>query len=96
MNRPVCVKCSVEMKCVKNGVGVLEWSADVMGKITDADMYECPFCHHQVVTSFAPSSTSHYDSDFETIVSHYREKCLLVNNYEWKDGRVGRGSHVRI
>jgi len=95
MNKPVCVKCSVEMKCAKNGVGVLEWAGEKRERITSADLYECPFCHCKVVTSFARTSTCYNDDGFGRLLEMHRRESTLVNDYEWNDMRVGTESIIK-
>lgn len=45
--RSLCVKCQVEYRCEKNSVGVED-----SGRLWDADLYKCPVCGHEIITSF--------------------------------------------
>ena len=67
MRRPVCVPCSLEMKCRKNGVNVLfldrEGEDDVIYR---ADSYECTSCAQEIIVGFgAKPITYAFDDDFQ-------------------------------
>ena len=50
--RPVCVKCNVEMICVKNGA-VVERMGPVGPRALQAcDKYKCPVCGIEVMAAF--------------------------------------------
>ena len=59
---PVCVTCSVEMRCEKNQHGV-ELDFGVGGKtFFSGDRYGCKNCGQQVVVSFGQPIDSHQDN----------------------------------
>ncbi len=72
-HRPVCVKCEVELEPKKNGVGCLDYaklSVDSQPyQIWDADLWECPNCHYQIVTGFGKAPIdAHYTQSFPITV----------------------------
>jgi len=58
----ICVKCKVEMKADKNGVG-----ADFgNGHVYCGDRYKCPICNTMIIkTNAAPIYDANYDSQRE-------------------------------
>lgn len=49
----VCSNCQVEFKSSKNGVEVVDYTSFGPYKIWEADEWECPGCHTEVITGFA-------------------------------------------
>lgn len=62
----VCVKCEKEMRRLKNGVIVEEHMDDGQPyKIWEADLWECPKCHHQCIFGFADRPVAqHFDAKY--------------------------------
>lgn len=54
MPRPICIKCKVEFRCKKNGYHavLLSGTPPEPYQIWDADMWECPSCHAQILSGF--------------------------------------------
>jgi len=78
-HEPVCVKCQVEMKPEKNGVGVLDITAFGPYKIWVADKWKCPKCGYEVIVGFGIKAIAeHYEKSFHSIVEGYRKQKNLV------------------
>jgi len=55
----ICLICSREMVKQENGIKVSNYTpTSVVPKIYRGDLFECPQCHHQVVSSFGNSYES--------------------------------------
>ena len=82
-HRPVCVKCQVEMRPEKNGVGVLDMADFGSYKIWDADKWKCPKCNHEIVVGFGQRAIAeHYEGEcFEHFVNDYEERGLLIKSW---------------
>lgn len=89
-HRPVCAKCGVELFPKKNGVGCLDYAYFGEGEeqkaeeyqIWDADLWECPKCHCQIVTGFGFEPIDiHHNESFSATVKNYREKSILIHNH---------------
>jgi len=64
--RIACYDCLVEMKCVQNGIYVIE--QDDKGypyKLWSADLWMCPECGATVIRNFADRPICHYSADRE-------------------------------
>jgi len=65
MQRPLCLKCNVEMKPKKNGVMVAETAGDSLAGtlhfycLTAADLLECPVCGYEIVANYASRPAYH-------------------------------------
>ena len=53
--RPICVACSTEMDCLKNGALVHLIKA---GMFMSGDLYGCPKCGNKIVTGFGKKAFS--------------------------------------
>jgi hypothetical protein len=58
---PVCVKCSVEMRCKKNGVTAA--GSTVPNYQRSGDKYYCPECGFEIVTGFRDAFESNTPAD---------------------------------
>ena len=58
---PVCVKCSVEMKCTKTGFLVA--GTEVPNWLSNGDKYTCPNCNNAVVVNFTGGFKSEMPAD---------------------------------
>lgn len=66
--RPVCVNCSVEMRCHKNGQPVVSGNGLYHG-----DVYECPDCKFRVVSGFSSLPIREgWEPDFREVVEAER------------------------
>lgn len=88
-HRLVCVKCHCELRPETNGVGVIDMFSVSSAKdaqpepyeLWDADKWKCPKCGIEVVGGFACNYISaHYESDFQKMISFYRDRGLLIEN----------------
>jgi len=58
----VCVPCQVEMRPKRNGVIVEEHREEGKPyKIWEADLWECPKCHHECILGFADRPICYYN-----------------------------------
>ena len=66
MRRPICAKCQIEFRVLKNGVWVIDmaWKPPKPCEIWRADLFECPICKAQIVGGFAqePLAENYQDS----------------------------------
>ena len=62
--RPVCVTCSVEMRCEKNEHGVELDCGFGSSRFFSGDRYGCPQCNQQVVVGFGHGIAS-YEEGYE-------------------------------
>ena len=77
MPKMVCVNCQTELQIEKTGVFVIEMFLDppVPYKIWNADLWQCPGCHTEIVSGFASHQlVEHYEDDFEDMY-----KAILEN-----------------
>jgi len=80
-HRPVCAKCSCELRPEKNGVGVLDMAEFGPYELYDADLWRCPKCGMEVVGGFGYNSISrHSDPDFQNMIEHYKKTSVLIEN----------------
>jgi len=78
-HRPVCVKCQVDMKPEKNGVGLLDMAEFGPYKVWDADLWKCPECGCEVVVGTGMHAVSHHhDDNFDKICNGYRRYTQLI------------------
>jgi len=86
-HRPVCVKCQVEMRPEKNGVGVLDMANFGPYKIWEADKWRCPECGYEVIAGFGKEAIAeHYQDSFGRIVEVYKEQRNLVKSRQYIEG----------
>ena len=81
-HRPVCAACQVEMHPERNGVGVLDMADYGPVNLWDADLWECPKCHFQIVSGFGDSPVArHNEGDrFERLVKSYNENSIVIES----------------
>lgn len=83
-HRPVCVKCQVEMRPEKSGVGLLDMASYGPYKLWESDLYKCPKCGCEIITGFGDYAiTEHYEPSFTRILQAYKDKGLVVENREY-------------
>ncbi len=76
---PVCVKCRVEMRPQRNGVGCLDYSDHGPVAVWDCDMWACPRCGYEALVGFGAEPIAEYwQPAFEGMVDAYRTRDLLV------------------
>src|ERR1039458_5610600 len=89
IHRPVCVKCHTEMRCEKNGVGVLDMSSNEQPyQLWEADKFKCPGCGFEVVVGFAQRATEHWEGPFQQFLNRNIAEHTLIANYEKPVGHV--------
>jgi hypothetical protein len=81
-HRPVCVKCQIELRPQRNGVGVLDMAKDEPYQLCEADMYRCPGCGFEVVIGFARTGWEHFEPSFDRQLDRHRQQGTLIYNYE--------------
>lgn len=71
MPRPVCTHCNKFMKCVKNGVWILEMGITNARStkrtpisVTQGDRYKCARCHRGIIVGFGRSIEQFEEDDF--------------------------------
>jgi hypothetical protein len=84
-HRPVCVECQVELRPKKNGVGCLDYfkvnGVPKKCQIWDADLWECPECHYQIVNGFGRDPIDAlYTESFPKTVESYSKNSILIDN----------------
>ncbi|MCJ7829346.1 MAG: hypothetical protein MUP81_06370 [Dehalococcoidia bacterium] len=87
LHRPVCVKCEVELRPKKNGVGCLDYAywgeekKEERCQIWDADLWECPKCGYQIVEGFGVNPIDiHSNQSFPVTIENYRKQSILIHN----------------
>jgi hypothetical protein len=82
--RPVCVACQIEMRCEKNGVGIVEMihvdggSAEPY-RLWSADRWRCPGCGQQMVVGYGREPMAEqYQPDFMARIAEVGGNVLLV------------------
>lgn len=92
--KPICVPCERFMRPKRNGYYFLEGMPATqrpdIGKGADGwepyklwvgDLWECPTCHHQLVSGVALHPIAeHYEPDFQRQVDVYGAERLLVKD----------------
>lgn len=63
--RPVCVHCSCEMECRRNGVHIHLSKSDAY---LSGDTYTCPTCKNSIVKGFAKKATF-YNTEPKDVVA---------------------------
>ncbi len=83
-HRPVCVKCSCEMRPEQNGFGVLDFRENGEPyELWAADKWKCPKCGIEVVGGFGNGPVSaHYEADFSKHIAFYAKTGLVKNRGE--------------
>jgi len=59
MPTPICVKCRMQMRCVKNDYLVRDGEAGFGSTYWVGDEYDCPGCGLGIVTGFGKPLTRH-------------------------------------
>lgn len=82
----VCVRCQVELRPKKNGVGGLLMSANGPHQIYDADLWVCPTCGIEVLLGFGrhPLRADH-QPDFHEAIESYPQVMRFWSSTEEKD-----------
>jgi len=87
-HRPVCSKCEIELRPIKNGVQVVEHSVNGPYKIWDADEWECPECRARIVMGFGANPlAAHYEDHFKRLLSRIPAE-LLRHGFESTSQRI--------
>lgn len=85
--RPVCVKCKVEMRVERNGIGVLEYTEKVERyNLHFGDGYKCPMCGIEVVLNFG-NPIHCLGDNFESEIERCRVMGLLLECFVYIHGR---------
>ena len=85
MPRPLCVKCQVEYWPAKNDIVVEEMASFGSYKLWCADLWECPKCHHQIISGYGNSAyAEHWQADFWTKLANARKRGTYLC-FEYKD-----------
>lgn len=80
----ICVKCNVSYITKKNGVIVEELAQFGSYKLWEADLKECPKCHHQIISGFAQHSfAEHYQTDYKDKLQEIKKNGYYY--YQWKE-----------
>lgn len=78
----ICLKCSVSYITKKQGIVVNELAHFGSYKLWEADLKECPVCHHQIISGFAQKNFSeHFQIGHKENLEKAKEKRIL---YDWK------------
>jgi DNA-directed RNA polymerase subunit RPC12/RpoP len=77
-NLPICVNCGTEMRCVKNGAGLIRYHDGEPITVQSGDKYGCPDCSFQVMVGLgAPTHSG--DKGFEGELSRAERNSYTVN-----------------
>lgn len=69
---PICVKCQIEMRCKKNGTIAVPMAIHGPISLRRCDMFACPECGTEVLTSFAPQpELSSFEPSFQSRLDSY-------------------------
>ena len=78
MPKPICCKCSLEMRTWTTGVRVVELYGNPEKpspyKIWNGDSYKCPKCGSRVVVHFGDNPRQHFDAGFAKQIAYLREQ----------------------
>lgn len=79
-HRPVCVKCQIEMRPEKNGVGVLDMADFGPYALWEADLWKCPSCSYEILTGFGQEPWAyHYEGKrFTNLIQAFRDVNKLI------------------
>lgn len=91
MPRIICAKCEVEFTPKLNEVGLVETFRDDErpAKIYDADLWECPVCHFEVVSGLGLHPIAeHYKDDMQKVIGQY-EKTIRCRELRKVSGYRG-------
>ena len=81
---PICSKCQINLRPVKNGVEVLELADFGPYRLWEADEYECPRCRIRIITGFGFSPyTEHHKDDFTRLLEAARSRPATFRQWEW-------------
>jgi hypothetical protein len=90
--KPICVKCSIQMRTESNGVNVIEMAESVEGpcQVWKADLHKCPECGYEVVSGYAEKSfTQHFYHGFkEEIERIIASGERIIYNHETRGGKI--------
>lgn len=79
MRRPVCVKCQIEFKPLKNGQAVVTMCHDTPPfpyQLFDADSFKCPGCGAEIVSGFGREPLyENWRPDFESLIPADVVRC---------------------
>lgn len=64
MDPVVCRKCKRALVPLKNGIPVVEVADFGPYKLYEADVWECPNCHVEIVTGFSQNPKQHFEYSF--------------------------------
>ncbi len=79
VHRPVCVKCNLEMRPERNGVGLLVMASFGPYRLYDSDKHKCPECGVEIVAGLGANAISeHFKENFERLVQSYRDEAEVV------------------
>ena len=79
---PVCAACQTEMHPERNGVGVVDYADYGPVNLWEADLWECPKCHIQIVVGFGDYPiSSHIEDDFDKIMELYGRESIIIGNH---------------
>ena len=84
-HRPVCSKCTVEMRPVRNDIVVVDyaWKPPQPYQLWSADEWGCPECGHRVALGFGVAPFSrHYEEGFQSLLERLTTSQIR-NNYEY-------------
>ena len=93
-HRPVCVSCNTEMRCHKNGVGVLDMAHGCVYQIWEADNYRCPCCGIEVVMGFAQRGLERWEAPFESSLNRHTAAGTLIRNYS--EGEIREKAEIEL
>ncbi|MHA2022799.1 MAG: hypothetical protein ACTSWQ_03970 [Candidatus Thorarchaeota archaeon] len=60
-DQPICAKCEIPMRCLKNGITVA--GKAVPHHVRSGDMFHCPTCENKVVVGLGEAFTSKKPAD---------------------------------
>ena len=85
-HRPVCVKCSIELRPKTNGVTVADYFMEdaKIYKLWEADLYQCPKCSLQIVVGFGQNAYAehHTDNCDEKVWKTLQAGIPVIRNFE--------------
>jgi DNA-directed RNA polymerase subunit RPC12/RpoP len=86
---PICTKCEVEMRPVKNEVVVIDYASYGPYTAWEADEWECPECKYRIITGFANEPYArHDDTDMDALIRR-TPVDLLRHNHELTEAQRG-------
>ena len=83
MRKAVCVPCQREYRPETNETYVVEMASFGPYKIWMADTWQCPQCHHQIVSGFGMNAIKeHYQEGFTDLLEELKETKRVEYCYE--------------